>query len=773
MLLICGGPSFERNISLNSARSVYDHLEDEFDIEIVFISKKLNIFSISSESLYSNTTSDFEFKLKTEGNEISEDEFLEKIRSHDIILPIMHGVFAEDGHIQKILESQGASFIGSNSDVCNMIYNKKNADTFLRENNYFTVPKLFIDNVKDIDKIEDFFKINNLKESIVKPIEGGSSFGVKHAKSLSECISYSLEMVSSGRKILIEKRCIGKEFTVIILQNNKLEPVALIPTEIEVKDSDNIIFDTRRKYLSTNETHYYCPPRFLKEEINKIRENAEHLFKLSGAKDFLRIDGWLLDDGNIYFSDFNPISGMEQNSFIFQQSSKIGMTHKDVLKYIINSCAIRNKIIIKSSKNKNNIKEKTKKINVIFGGITAEREVSLLSGSNVWLKLVKKDAFDVSAFLLFKEDNKEDFSVLKLPYYMVLNHTVEEIIHQFKYNSYDFCDDANDIRSKLGLERIDFEKPICMSFEEFIESCKNDDSYLFLALHGGFGENGEIQDILEKNKIKFNGSGKEASRICMNKFETGGIVNSLKIDNVRSANKLVFSLSDIINSNITWEEIVNSLGNKILVKPNCDGSSSGVIVLDDKNDFLSYIELLKLNNEVIKRNYFSNQNNTINLGNTSEILFEEFIETDDITIEDGKIEYIKKTGWVELTVGVLEKNGVYHSLNPSITITNNGSVLSLEEKFQGGTGVNITPPPDFIIDKNFLKKIKDSVETVSQKIGIKDYCRIDIFANSITKEVIIIEINTLPALTPSTVIFQQAAKEKMSPLDLILKILKL
>ena len=71
-----------------------------------------------------------------------------------------------------------------------------------------------------------------------------------------------------------------------------------------------------------------------------------------------------------------------------------------------------------------------------------------------------------------------------------------------------------------------------------------------------------------------------------------------------------------------------------------------------------------------------------------------------------------------------------------------------------------------------MKKIKDSVETVSQKIGIKDYCRIDIFANSTTKDVIIIEINTLPALTPSTVIFQQAAKEKMSPLDLILKILK-
>jgi D-alanine-D-alanine ligase-like ATP-grasp enzyme len=158
--------------------------------------------------------------------------------------------------------------------------------------------------------------------------------------------------------------------------------------------------------------------------------------------------------------------------------------------------------------------------------------------------------------------------------------------------------------------------------------------------------------------------------------------------------------------------------------------------------------------------------------NTKELLIEEFIETDKISIKDGKIDWNKKTGWLELTVGVLEKKHIYHALNPSITVAENMSILSVEEKFQGGTGINITPPPKEMINENFLKKIKKNLEIISKNIGIKDYCRIDIFANVITEEMIIIEFNTLPALTPSTVIFQQAAKESefMNPLDFILKI---
>jgi D-alanine-D-alanine ligase-like ATP-grasp enzyme len=159
--------------------------------------------------------------------------------------------------------------------------------------------------------------------------------------------------------------------------------------------------------------------------------------------------------------------------------------------------------------------------------------------------------------------------------------------------------------------------------------------------------------------------------------------------------------------------------------------------------------------------------------NNKNILFEEFIEVDKIKILNNNIKYFKKTGWIELTIGVLEFNNFYHAFNPSVTIAESNTVLSVEEKFQGGTGVNITPPTEELINKNLLEKIQRDIEIVAAKIGIKNYCRVDLFANNITNKIIIIEFNTLPALTPSTVIFQQAAKESpsLSPLDLIKKII--
>ena len=478
----------------------------------------------------------------------------------------------------------------------------------------------------------------------------------------------------------------------------------------------------------------------------------------------------------MYFSDFNPISGMEQNSFIFQQGAKIGMNHREVLNYIIDSCAYRNNLKINR---KNRIKNKNlKKVNVVFGGITSERQVSLLSGSNVWLKMSKSENLNVEPFLLFKNENDRDFRVAHLPYNMVLNHTVEEILYQCKNDNSDFDDYKNEIRNKLGLPSITFNGPEYFGIMEFLRKCKNEDAYLFIALHGGFGENGEFQKILEKMDIKFNGSGEKTSNLCMNKFKTNEFIDSLDVEGIEKSNHELIQAKELLKANITelWKKLKSKLGHKIIVKPNCDGSSSGIVVMENENDLQNYVDLLLKRSDYIPKNVFKSQDSVVNMGkNVREFLFERFIETDPISIENGAIDWLKKTGWIELTVGMLENHGIYHSLNPSITVAQNMTVLSVEEKFQGGTGVNITPPPESMINKSFLRKIKENLEFISKKIGVKDYCRIDIFANTISEKIKIIEFNTLPALTPSTVIFQQSAKENpsMSPLDLMLKISKL
>src|SRR6185295_450840 len=185
-------------------------------------------------------------------------------------------------------------------------------------------------------------------------------------------------------RVVVEPFCTGTEFTVIILENRFHMPVAILPTEIEADYEQHQIFDYRKKYLPTRQVKYHCPPRFSAETIERIQVQAEQLFTLLGMRDFSRFDGWVLPDGNIWFSDFNPVSGMEQNSFLFQQCARIGLSHRDTLAFIVRNSCERQKVPFATGKQK---VETKKQVPVLFGGNTSERQVSLMSGTNVWLKL--------------------------------------------------------------------------------------------------------------------------------------------------------------------------------------------------------------------------------------------------------------------------------------------------------------------------------------------------------------------------------------------------
>ena len=775
--LVCGGSSEERGISLNSARSVYDHihLPGSINMEIIYYDEFLNPYKISDKFLYSNTPSDFDFKLdksKDDVRKLSKDELIEFFKSVDIVFPLIHGYFGEDGKLQDFLEKNNIPFIGSNNNACKLMYNKGKAKKLLENNGYHCIPRVVITKEeferKDFRKLEKFVDENQITKTIVKPTESGSSIAVYKSNNLEE-IKENLGKIfeSYFKEAIVEEYCIGKEFTVIVLENGN-KPVSLIPIEIEVSD----IFDYGKKYTPSNDTHYYCPPRFSEEIIMNIRQMAEKLFSDIKANDFLRIDGWYLDDGNIYFSDFNPISGMEQNSFMFQQSSRIGLTHQSVLKYIIKNACDRYNIDFPNI-NLNNAERK--KVNVIFGGETSEKDVSISSGTNVWLKLLKSKKFESSPYFL--ENNN---TVWKIPYSIALSHNSEEIIRQCKSGS-EYIKKLNHfgdcIRKELNIKEDNFDEILCipskMTLDEFLDQCKKEDAFVFLGLHGGFGENGGIQSKLEEYNLLYNGSDSEGSKLGMDKYEVGLVIDKCNDKKMRSARKISFIVSDFKNYNDTdyknkWDEITNTLNSKnIIVKPQADGSSAGVAKLYSSEDLKNYINAINSNKSKgsIKDNDFR-----IPAHKEQKFLFEECIETDKIIIKDKKINYTPKTGWIELTVGVLERSGKYHSLNPSITVVE-GDVLSLEEKFQGGTGVNITPPDSTIIKNadNAIKIIKEKVEFSSKLMGIKNYARIDIFFNVLTNEVIIIEPNTLPGLTASTVFFQQAIKEEPSimPLKII------
>ena len=577
--LLTGGPSLERGISLNSARSVLDHLSsDNIEIVPIYFDQKKKAYKISCAELYSNNPSDFDFKLARNFVPLSQKSLIKILKSADLAIPAMHGSFGEDGGIQTFLEKNKISFLGSGSRACKIAFDKYKANETLKEKGFFTLPvallKIYSKNNTKI--VKEFFVENKIKRAIIKPATSGSSIGVFSVNTPEEALQKA-NIIFSKRidtKVVLEPFAEGREFTVIILQNSLGMPVALIPSEIEMAYHEGRIFDFRKKYLPTNQVKYHCPARFPNEIIEKIQTEAKQLFSLLEMSDFARFDGFLLGNEKIWFSDFNPISGMEQNSFLFQQASRLGMSHSDLLRYVVKNSCKKQKIIFPESSNE---MKTGKLVSVIFGGKTSERQVSLMSGTNVWLKLRKSSIYKPTPYLLDFENN-----VWELPYAFILNHTVEEIIANTKNAEMEERNTENmvkKVQTELLLGTNEATEPFFMPNKISLDDFMKKSRFIFSGLHGGDGENGNFQKIFSSKKIKFNGSGEKTSQLCIDKFNTGEFIRKANIENVCAAPQKVLSLKEIKMDKFEniWLHLQDALGSKtVIVKPKNDGCSTGV-----------------------------------------------------------------------------------------------------------------------------------------------------------------------------------------------------
>lgn len=295
---------------------------------------------------------------------------------------------------------------------------------------------------------------------------------------------------------------------------------------------------------------------------------------------------------------------------------------------------------------------------------------------------------------------------------------------------------------------------------------------MFIAVHGGIGEDGTLQSMLEAAGVPYTGPGVMASRICIDKVATSLALDHLKNMGVLTIRKEVRKTKELLNSFVSdiWHDLTTKLQSETLcVKPARDGCSTGVARLCSVEDLAVYSDALRKCLLRLPPNSLSKAHGMIEMPNPppESLIFEPFIETDEILVSSKstngsakKLIWKGTSRWVEVTVGVVGKLGAMHSLSPSITVKESGDILSLEEKFQGGTGINLTPPPETILGKEALQKCKERIEIISNALELEGFSRIDAFVHVDSGEVLVIEVNTVPGMTPSTVLIHQALTEQ-------------
>lgn len=741
LFIVFGGPSHEKGISLNSARSLHDHLENikTINISLIFVTESLQFYLIEKIWLYCNTTDDFKFKLQSiDSMDIHQFLKLSKQRKA-LIWPVIHGLYGEDGQLQSTLEEERIPFVGSGSKACEKVFKKTSALQFLKDFELSDNSYQLFSQVPSLEKIELFIQKN--KKCVCKPNTGGSSLGVFTFKTAEEFFEkYETEQKYYNNNILIERFHEGTEFSIVILEhNNKIYP--LIPCSIHY--DQNLFFDFRKKYLPSNDSSVSCPAKFPESLITIIQNYAQKIFKTLGAKDLLRIDGWVLDDEKIIFSDFNLSSGLEQNSLLFLQAATAKISHLALCKHVLSNHNID------CTNTEQQEQQNKKNIFILVGGSSAEKQVSLMSGTNVWLKLKNNPTYNVRIFFV-----KSNGLINEIYEDIALYHTCEEIESKLNNLKNTVCDLTTMMPHSIPdkMQDLQLTKNYEISQEEFCIKGQKENAYVFLALHGGDGEDGTWQHRLQEYDLDFNGSNSATSRLCMDKNKTGLCINKIKNAQLYSLEKYSFNINNIDDYQV--ESFFNKY-NKIVIKPLADGCSSGVCVLCNAEQFTTYVNLIKRGKVKVPPNTFTDQTQSIELPSTKLFILEPFIQTN-------------QSEWIEMTYGVLEDTGVINILSGSQCLTEE-SILTVEEKFQGGTGTNLTPCP--LLTEEDAQHLKYLLKIAVKALGIENYARIDIFYHLKKKEVIVIEANTLPALTPSTVFYHQGLVEGFDPKQILAKII--
>lgn len=582
-----------------------------------------------------------------------------------------------------------------------------------------------------------------------------------------------LEALEGEHTVLIEEFIEGTEFSCVVIENFKTdsEPIALPPTGI-IKKSD--LYDYKAKYLpgiSRKET----PIDIDENLIVEIQKSCVSLYKILGFNVYARIDGIIKENGEIFLNDPNTTSGMLPSSFFFHQAAEIGLSPSQFLTYIIyvsiisrikekqNSYDLENLLndFNALSKKKKQVEIEKQTIGVVFGGTSSERHISVESGRNVYQKLSSAGKYNCIPFFLTEEDN--ELIVYKLPYNLMLKDNADDIKDylQQKKKSGSFLIDnrlkAKEILTLFGDEDYEFQ-PIRYTLQEFGEIV----DFCFVALHGRPGEDGRLQLELEKLNIPYNGSSPQSASETIDKYITG---RKLSENGILTASQLIYTKQDFIQN--TFSGLGMSF--PFIAKPLDDGCSSAVVKINSLSEFESYCRLLF--RDTILPDITDLNNLGLNIADEipqkDKILIESLIDKKDADI------------FLEITGGMLIDGENIQVFEPSETISSK-SILSLAEKFLAGEGKNITPVVyalDKGVNQEINKQVKATLRKTAEIMEVDGYCRIDAFVRIYLKpelkvETIIIEINSLPGLTPATCIFHQAALENYKPFQFLEKIIE-
>ena len=323
VLVVFGGQSSEHIVSCMSAINVIKNIDTErYDVTLIGITEEGkwllvdSVEQIEDESWRKNTTTAILSPDATEKSVIVlKDGKAEMIRI-DVVFPVLHGLWGEDGTIQGIFELAKIPYVGcgvlASSVSMDKVYTKQivAGPLFLswqcadgvRQAAYELVIRKELEKMDEVvARIENRFAY----PVFIKPSNAGSSRGVSKASDREELIAGLKEAAHHDRKILVEETIVGREIECAVFGNGT-EPVIASGVGEILAAADFYDFDA--KYYNA-ESRTVVNPELPGDATERVRQAARRIFKAVDGYGLSRVDFFVTKDGEVIFNEINTMPG--------------------------------------------------------------------------------------------------------------------------------------------------------------------------------------------------------------------------------------------------------------------------------------------------------------------------------------------------------------------------------------------------------------------------------------------------------------------------------
>ena len=294
IVILAGGISHERDVSLRSGRRVADALTDEGHTCTVLDPGANLLTTLAATPV-------------------------------DLIWPTLHGATGEDGALLSLLATTGIPVLGSAGPAASLAWNKATAKELVHRAGFATPPGIALgtETFRDLGAtsvLQHLVKAIGLP-LVVKPAQGGSSQGVTIVRTPADLPRAMVDAYTYANTALVEAYVEGTEVTVAIVDTGN--GAAALPI-VEIVPVDGVYsFEAR---YNAGETDFYTPARLSEDVSTDVAETAIAIHTLLGLRHLSRIDLMIDSDGTAWFLEANVLPGLTETSLVPQAIEAAGQT---------------------------------------------------------------------------------------------------------------------------------------------------------------------------------------------------------------------------------------------------------------------------------------------------------------------------------------------------------------------------------------------------------------------------------------------------------------